>query len=840
MLPKVRHLPRPFLAWLLVIAASAGSLLPTGLAQDSISVPTVGSSIGLRSFAPGRWGVARVTISNQSEQPATIRALVNLKSSPDLRFGRDVWVPGRGTRTTSIPMHIPSDPEQVDRVEIIGRIVNEAGVLETIGNSQLGVLVAEDATALIQDATFEEPEEEVLGEKDPAYEVVLAMRVSRGLRRAVITPSDRLLPATVQGWDPVRHIVIASNRLATETGAATALRQWVAEGGRMWVQLNRSDVETLRALFGSTLGLSLIDRVPLTTFEMVDARAEVPLAVAKFDVEEPIELIRATVDNGEVLYEVDGWPVAVEFRYGRGLVLVTLLDAHGWMRPRGQSDPAYQDPQLYTDFMPLEALEDLSNRIYLPSEELVMDRDVVAAYVSDRIGYRIPGRNGVLAVLAAFCLSILVGGLWLAARKQLEYLAAVAVLAGLVAAAVLIGLGLSRRGEVPPTMAELRVVSVAPQTGQYTAQGSVAVYQPEQMEADFSARGLRIDPQMADLGGQIREWIWTDGDRWQWNGTRLPPGVRVMRGDSAGMLQGPASAQATFGPAGLEGQLNVAGFLATPGADLPAVRVSDALLLFPHAAPLAANLQPDGRFRAGEQDRLVEGQFTNATLVDDEQRRRALVLEPWFATQRDVANASGPVVLVWLDHDRPTLSSEREIERIGTELMAIPLTLARTPAEAQIAIPSAAIRARSIRGSMGQSAAYDNQREGWTFPNARSTVTRLRFQLPPAALPIRLDSLKLVLDCHLPSRPLEVFIVRGEEVNSVGTLSSPSGVVEFSVTDAAWLGTDAEGGVIFEIAVGDLTSEVSEATISNSGWSIRSSRLEASGKTLPVREEGVR
>lgn len=839
MFPKARHLPPPILAWLLAIAVSAGSSLPTGLAQDSISVPTVGSSIGLRSFAPGRWGVARVTISNESEQPATVRAVVNLKSAPDLRFGRDVWVPGRGTRTTSIPMHIPSDPEQPDRVEIVGRIVNESGVLETVGNSQLGVLVAEDATALIQDAAFEESEEG-LGVKDPAYEVVLAMRASRGLRRTVITPSDRLLPATVQGWDPVRHIVIAGNRLANETGAATALRQWVAEGGRMWVQLNRSDLETLQAMFGSTLGLSVIDRVPLTTFEMVDARAEVPLAIAKFDVEEPIELIRATVDNGDVLYEVDGWPVAVEFRYGRGLVLVTLLDAHGWMRPRGQGDPAYQDPQLYTDFLPLEPLDDLSNRIYQPSEEAVMDQDVVAAYVSDRIGYRIPGRNGVLGVLAAFCLTILLGGLWLAARKRLEYLAAVAAVAGLLAAAALVGLGRARRGEVPPTLAELRVVSVSPQTGQYTAQGSVAVYQPEQTDADFSARGLRIDPQMSDLGGQIREWIWTDGDRWQWGGTRLSPGVRVMRGDSAEMLRGTALAQAKFGPAGLEGQLNVAGFLAVSGADLADVRVSDALLLFPHAAPLAANLQPDGSFRAGEPDRLAEGQFTNATLVDDEQRRRARVLEPWFATQRDVANASGPVVLVWLDHNRPALSSDREIERIGTALLSIPLTLSRTPAETQITIPSAAIRARSVRGSMGQSAAYDNQREGWTFPNARSTVTRLRFQLPPAALPIRLSSLKLVLDCHLPSRPLEVFVVRGGELKSLGSLSSPSGVVDFSVTDDAWLETDAEGGVSFEIAVGDLTSEVGEVTISNSGWSIRSSRLEASGKTLPVREEGVR
>jgi hypothetical protein len=64
--------------------------------------------------------------------------------------------------------------------------------------------------------------------------------------------------------------------------------------------------------------------------------------------------------------------------------------------------------------------------------------------------------------------------------------------------------------------------------------------------------------------------------------------------------------------------------------------------------------------------------------------------------------------------------------------------------------------------------------------------------------------------------------------------------VEAAVSDAAWLKADAKGGVVFDIDIGDLTREVDEVSISNSGWRIRSSRLEATGKTLPVREEGSR
>lgn len=823
-----------------------GTLVPGALAiaqqrsvsEGELSVPTVGSAMGLRSFAPGRWGVVRVMVNNPSDQPAMIRALVNLKDSPNLRFGRDVWVPAGSSRMTSIPLHVGKELAGADHVEIVGRIAQGDGTLRQVGSSQLGVMATEDATAFIEDSTFEEVIEDPRI-KDPAYEVALALRASRGFRRTLLTPSERLLPTTTQGWDSVRHVIVAGDRLVTETAAASALRQWVAEGGRMWIQLNRCDPEILPALFGSTMGITLIDQVPLTTFGVIDGELQEGPPVVSLDVEEPVELIRSRVEGGKVLYQVDGWPAAVEFTYGRGVVLVTLLDAHGWMRPRDQSDPPYRDPLVYTDFMPLETLDDLANRMYQPRPQSVMDREVISGYVSDRIGYRIPSRSVVLAVLAGFCLAILLGGVLLASRQRLEYLSLLAAAAGLVAAVVLVGIGLTRRGEVPPTLAELRVVSVSPQTGDVSSQGSVAIYQTDSAQADFGGEGLRIDPQMPALEGQIREWIWSDRDRWRWEETDLPPGVSVLQGDATQVLRGSVAANAELGPQGIAGRVEIAGLL-PEDVQRSGVKLGDGMVLFPFAPPMAANLKPDGSFEFSEGDRLAEGQYTNTTLLDDEQRRRAAVLGPWLAAERDSLNASGPVLVAWVEHSSPVLSSDRQMERLGTALVTVPLRFSRPAPGTEVRIPSGMMRIRSVVGERGQSTAFDNQRESWAGPNARSTVVRLRFQLPPTILPIELTSLKLVLDCHLPSRPLGLFVVREKERNLIANFSNPSGLVEAAVSDAAWLKADAKGGVVFDIDIGDLTREVDEVSISNSGWRIRSSRLEATGKTLPVREEGSR
>jgi hypothetical protein len=801
--------------------------------NESVRVTTLGASSGVRVFSPDRWGQVGVTVVNESSEPITVRAIIYSKADPNLRFSRDVWVPGQAKRTASIPFHLSQGAVGKSSFEVQGQVLSGENVLPVTSSGSLLRIATLGTTAFIDDQRWEQ---ETDGEPNPDYprQAVLAMLADNDLYPSVMTLTDHLLPTTGEGWDPVGYVVVAGKRLKAEAAAATALRQWVSEGGTMWLQMNRCDAQTLTALFGSTIEFSEVDRVPLSTVQLHNVNT---VEQAKsVDYEEPVELIRARIQGGRVLYEVNGWPAAVMFEYGNGSVLVTLLDAAGWVRKRRQAEFLPDDPLRRTSYVPIGPLSDLANIIYGEKTRQQLDRELIANYLPQRIGYRIPARWTILSVLTLFCATILVGGLVLWSRQRLEHLSWLAMLGAVLAATLLIFIGRSHRGEVPATIANFEFLNLATHTGDYAASGGVAIFQPDQVRADFKSVGTRIDPQLPELAGEIREMIWTDGSNWQWQQTRLSPGVMMLWSDSGGSLPSPVRAQAALGPQGLAGIFNTRGLqlLSEKAGETGRYAFEDALLLFPNSAPLAANLQPTGDFFSREIDRLPEGQFTNRAFLDDEQRRRQALLDRWMSVQRQQGTITQPMLLAWSRNATTNLTSAQTTERIGTTLVTIPLEIERPPVGTRVWIPSAMIRQQAVKGESGASAAFNNRTESWTFPSTSPTRARIRFQMPQSALPLRLESAKLVLDCHIPSRALEVFAVQGGQQMRVGNYMNASGLIETTIVDPKWLELDSEGGISLDISVGGTSLGTGQSETIQSSWSLRSSRLEVLGTTLPV------
>jgi hypothetical protein len=512
------------------------------------------------------------------------------------------------------------------------------------------------------------------------------------------------------------------------------------------------------------------------------------------------------------------------------------LDAAGWIRQRGKGDQLSIDPLWRTDYVPLEPLSDLAHLIYVEKPNQSLDRELIATYVSDRIGYQIPRRWTVLSILLFFCIAILVCGLTLSATQRLEFLPWLVISAAAIATTSLILIGRSHRGEVPSTIANLELVNVFPQTGECTASGLVAVFQPDQVQADFQSVASRIDPQIPELSGEFREMIWTDESHWRWNDTRLPPGVLMLWSDSARSLPLSIRAHASLGPRGIEGIFQSQGLhIPLDDADKAnPIVLDDGLLLFPNAAPLAANLQPSGDFNSEEKDRLPVGQFTNRVLLDDEQRRRQRLLDHWLDQNRQQGPTAIPMLLAWSNCASNDLTSELAVQRIGTSLITIPLQIERPPVGTKVSIPSALIRQQSVKGLSGASSSFNNRTESWTFPSTAPTQARIRFQMPASVLPLNLETAKLVLDCHIPSRTLEVFAVQGDNRLQIGNYKNASGMIELTIIDPKWLELDSEGGLSLDISVSDTSSTPGEATNVQSSWSLRSSHLEASGTTLPI------
>lgn len=800
-------------------------------ANENVRITSLGTSNGVRTFSPGRWGQVSITVVNESLEPANVRASVQLKTDPNLRFGRDIWVPGQSRRTASIPFHLTQDAAEKGNFEVQGQILSGALASAVPSAGSLLRIGSDGTTAFIDDEMWEqEPSSEQT--VDHARQAVLAMLADNDLLPAAMTITERLLPTTIEGWDPVRYVVVAGKRLKVETAAATALRQWVSEGGTMWLQMNRCDAETLSAVFGSAIEFVEVDRVLLTSVKVHNVESVEQSASVEH--EEPVELIRSHIQGGKVLHEVNGWPAAVLFPYGNGNVLVTLLDASGWIRQRGPADFLPKDPLRHTDYVPIEPLSDLANRFYGEKPQQPLDRELVATYVSERIGYRIPARWTVLSILSLFCFVIFVGGLVLSARQRLEYLSFLAVSVAVIATAVLVLIGRSHRGEVPATIANFEFLNVSPQTGDYTASGGLAIFQPDQVRADFQSVGTRIDPQLPELSGEIREMIWTDGSNWQWKGTRLSPGVMMLWSNSGGGLPLPVRAQASLGPQGLVGSFQGRGLqlLAQNADEAQQYAFEDGLLLFPNSAPLAANLRPGGEFVSGGNDRLPEGQFTNRAFLDDEQRRRQILLDRWMTLCRQNGTITQPMFLAWSRNATTKLTSGQAPERIGTSLITLPLEIERPPVDTPVSIPSAMIRQQAVKGESGASAAFNNRTESWTFPSTASTRARIRFQMPQSALPLRLESANLVLDCHIPSRLLEVFAVQGDQQMRMGSYMNATGSIETTIDDPKWLKLDNEGGLSLDISVGDTSSDPDPTKAVQSSWSLRSSRLEVLGTTL--------
>ncbi len=842
-------LPAPFrrgvfvrrgMSWLIAVVAGCVAFgAAAAIGNDGVAVVSLSTATGVKTFTPGRWGTVRVGVLNETDRAATARVTVHVKSSSKLRFGRDVWLPAGTSRDTWIPIHLPEELEGGKRFEIVARVVSGASDRGG-GGTRLADFSPPGATALIDDAIFGEMVTDGRG-RDPAYELVLAMFASQGMSRRLASPAERILPSTIEGWDAVRHVVVAGKRLSVEAGAAAALRGWVAEGGRMWLQLNRAGEDTVRALFGSDLRVGVIDRVPLTSFALGEA-GRPPEEAVSIERDEAVEFVRARVDGGTTLYEIDGWPAAVEFSYGRGAVLVTLLDAHGWMRERNPSDPDASTPYRYTDYIASEPLEDLAQWLFKIPEVSKPDTDRLSEYATDKIGYQVPGRGTVLGTLGLFCGGVLIAGLLLAARGGLEHLAWVTGIGAGIATLVLVGVGRASRDVAPPSLAELRLVEVMPESGDQLETGVTAIYRPDLVEADLHGHGVRVDPQMPELTGQIRERIWLDRGRWRWDGTRLSPGLTLMTGEGFRPLAAPVSGRVTVGPEGLEGSVSLAGLSRTvsdpsEAGEVANVAIDDAVILFPHSRPLAGNLDDEGRFRAGESDRLAVGQFTNKTLLGDEERRRGQVMRGWLADRPRSPADDGPRMAVWVDGGDVRLDSGHARRRSSSAVVTLPLRWVRPAESTRVRIPSVAIRSRAVVSDVGQSTVFNNRTESWNYPNSGPQVTRLRFQIPAAVLPIRVDAASLTLDCHAPSRTLDVFVVGEAGRERVGEYVSPSGEITVRVEEPERLATDPAGGLTFEIAVGELRSEVDEVTLATGGWSIRDSRLEVSGLTLPSATE---
>jgi hypothetical protein len=752
---------------------------------------------GARSTATEAWGSYDVGLTNLTDTDRSARVLLSYDGQPDVQYGRDVWVPARSTLLTwALVGPTPAQKTGTYR-DVTAWLYDRSGGAEVLQLPRGEERVRsrgepyhsrEPFTAVVLDdyAPDQGPPGQ-LPQPEPADdEIVRLVRVFRHasyLSEYVHVVHPGPLPPAAEAFDGIDYCVLASGRLAADPAGLQALRRWLGRGGRLWVMLDKVGPEVVAPLLGGAFDFTVVDRLSLTDFRIdpLEAGPREPPPEAQQH-ERPVEHVRVLLPPGErAPYTVNGWPAWFSRQVGDGKVVFTTLGPRAWHHLRGRGDPRSRFatyPGLPADGPALQAI---AMELRLPLKE---DRLPVAAFrapLAEEIGYSVAGRGTVGLVFGAFLLAVLALGFVLGRSRRPELRGWLGPVAALAAAGVFVGLGVKSRRGATPTVAVGQIVHPNPGTPEASVQGVLAVYRPESGTAEAgAAQGGLFELDMEGAEGQTRRLMLTDLGAWHWENLALPAGVRYAPFRFTAATGRPVAAVATFGPDGLEGKLEAG----------PFTNAADALLSSPGARHLAVRLRPDGTFRASSEDALPAGQPLASGLLSDRQQRRQAFYREFF--QRPRRLPGGTTLLAWAGPADTHFTLAEGARTVGDALLIVPLRLERPAAGQRVTIPGALVPSRRI---------LDDGPAGLTWESSQATDMLLRFQLPPAVLPFRVERARLSARFYAPARRVTVSGRADGRAVEVFGADSPIDPFRVEIADARFLGLDKDGGLLLNVAV---------------------------------------
>jgi hypothetical protein len=601
-----------------------------------------------------------------------------------------------------------------------------------------------------------------------------------------------------------------------------ALRQWLEQGGKLWVMLDRIDPEVLAPVLGDALDFQLVDRTSLSEVPIEMPPPGQPVTErSKQHYDRPVEFARVLLPPGErVRHSVNGWPAWFTRTVGRGKVVFTTLGPRAWFRPRSSNDKAWPDAEQPFPLVPTPPMEVVADELQPPPDPTAFRDDAFRPLLTAEIGYAVVSRLTLGLVFAAVVALTLALGMVLRRSRRPELLGCVGPIAALVATGVFVYLGESSRRSVPPTVAVAQVVEAVPGTDEVAVHGLLALYRPDAgpVEAGAAQGGLfQLD--MTGLEGQKRRFILTDRDAWHWEHLALPAGVRLAPFRSPTPTGQPITAVARFGPGGLEGTLTAAPFR----------NLADAVLHTVEGRDLTVRLGPDGTFSAGSEEVLPAGEFlAGAVFTDRQQRRQALYREALKRPALQLGEGRN-VLFAWADPIDLHFDLLQQGRTVGSALLAIPLQLEPSAPGERVTIPGPLIPFRRIK------------EEGLERPRLefdQPADMHLRFQLPPVLLPFKVEQARLLAKIDAPGRPVRIAGLAGNERVELLRVESPLDPIHVLIGEERLLHVQGDGGLDLNVELGETGSDRGGGRRTVPGasqWKIEYLELEVVGRASPDR-----
>ena len=838
---------------------------------------------GLYVYVPGQWAMINVNVSNPSKEPAELQCATYFDQEPSLQYGRKIWLPPESRMKVAHPIYVPagySEPslKYHSIVESSGKLVRE-DTSQVQHSGSFFTSLKRPITGMIEDL-----ERDTEDPKNPPYDLVVACRVKAGNGRAIANLQDDFLPPDEESYRPIDQLVISSSRVLNDQAGLSAIREWVGGGGRLWLMIDSVDPEVLSAFFGDDWKGQYVDRTNLAEvrIEPTIATLSNPSELVRYD--EPIPFVRlVTTPQEEVWYTVNGWPAAFWKTYGAGRVLVTTLSPQGWMGLNASSSAAAERARLENITAARFGQEGLpplpevpaappptpeppqppgrpgainpaaaSNNpadfsLYVPNEPMMRlasefmgarppeasVESLVAEQAGDYIGYKIPGRDRVLSVLFGFVAALALAAIVLWRAGRLQHLGWFVPVLALAAGGWLVWLGNASRTSSPSALSVVQLVNGVPGSHDYQSNGYGAVYSPDGKETELgSNQGGRVMLNMD--GGSLanRRMEWTDLGKWHWVNLPQAPGQRSMSMTRSGTTLKPFIADATFGPEGLTGQLQLG----------DAQGVSDAVISTAWGR-IGVRLNADGTFVASADDVLTPNQYLASEFLSDEQARRQKTLKKVLDSVDSVARKVPVQVFAWSDPwvDGLVLDPQRTVK--GSALVQMPLSITRPAPGTDYLIPSPLLPFRNQRG-----AGPDGLTSSpiWNFVKNEGADRDLPgtawfvFEPPASLLPFEAVSARLRVEVSGPMGKLEVAGWKNGAMKVLKEWIDPVGQMELVIDDPEVLKV-SDGGVLLRFSAGDparpeLTQRKEDGKVIKSTWKIESLKIDLKARSMAAGE----
>ena len=814
--------------WIIVAAPAVAQN-----AADSPRFSTFDAGAGIHKFVPGRWGVISIGVINPGEHDAEVLSAIHFGDEENLQYSRQLWVPPRSKRVSWVPVFVPETTSKDSGMttvksllfsrESFGDVLIESPSGQKSHDGIIPVEHEPQITAIISNDD----------DNDEPREALAALRVARNLTMKISQLRNDTFPTRYEALDGLDQLVIAGDQIPDDPAGIIALRQWLHDGGRIWLMLDRVPPSTVSRLLGDSFRYRVLDRVGLTE---VAFRSDEPGEdddegkVREF--EEPVDMVRVVGEDLNTSFTVNGWPAAFWQPAGKGLVLFTTLGPRGWMRPREQEEFYKLSVFKRSANAATPQLERLAYKFLVPRHRTVLPTGQLQQVVSDQIGRRIVGRGSMAALLVTYCVALVGVGVLLSSGGRSVHLVWIGPVLAVVTAAIAAGLGYASRTETPPTVVESQFVEAAEGVDDLTVHGLLAIYnqRPSAVQLGASRGGIFV-PDMKALGGETRRMVWTDLEKWHWEHLTLPAGVRTAESSMGIIPEEPIRATASWDASGVVGHLMAS----------PFTSFGDAILTGPDHRNLAVQFgdsgEKEGEFTAGQS--LASAQFIANNVLSDQQRLRQEVYRQLVRRDEQYQYPDRLMLLTWAESWDSGFQFDPDARRAGTALLAVPVQLAAPAPGTRVKVPSTFLSYQSVAipGQKSMSAAFDKRRRVWIGPLTNGTSTMLRFEVPSQLLPLRIDRVYFSIKINAPSRDLEIFGLRGEQQIVLETQSSPVGEFVFEIDQADVLGLDGEGGLQLGVNVGDFQGKQT-GLIQSEGWKIDDLWIEVEGEVLETKASG--